>query len=141
MIRAVAAALVLSLAAAPSVARDGATLRLDVRLPSAGGIVRIAVFDREDAFRRSADPVRTAELPARGDRVATVFNDLPPGRYAVVAYQDRDSNGKLDLWPVGAPKEPYGYSRDARNLFGPAAWSRASFQLTAEGGAQSFTLK
>jgi uncharacterized protein (DUF2141 family) len=44
---------------------------------------------------------------------------LPKGAYAVSAFHDVNNNGKLDTNPFGMPKEPYGFSNNARGTFGP----------------------
>ena len=36
--------------------------------------------------------------------------DLPPGRYAIQLYQDRNGNGQLDQGRRGIPLEPVGFS-------------------------------
>jgi uncharacterized protein (DUF2141 family) len=36
--------------------------------------------------------------------------NLPPGKYAILAYCDKNANGKLDETLLGVPKEPYGFS-------------------------------
>lgn len=36
--------------------------------------------------------------------------DLPPGRYAIQLYQDRNGNGQLDHGRRGVPLEPVGFS-------------------------------
>ena len=57
------------------------------------------------------------------------FTDLAPGRYALSAYYDANDNGKLDRGTFGIPKEPYGFSRDARSNFGPPEFRDAAFAV------------
>jgi uncharacterized protein (DUF2141 family) len=47
------------------------------------------------------------------------FPDVPPGRYAAVAFQDLDGNGTLDRTRLGFPKEPFALSRDAGRRHSP----------------------
>ncbi len=35
---------------------------------------------------------------------------MPPGAWAVAAYQDLDGDGRLGRTPLGLPLEPYGFS-------------------------------
>ncbi|MEH3148298.1 MAG: DUF2141 domain-containing protein [Methylobacterium frigidaeris] len=53
--------------------------------------------------------------------------DMPPGTYAVLAYQDTNGNGRPDRTPLGLPTEPYGLSngagRRARPDFAAAAFT------------------
>jgi uncharacterized protein (DUF2141 family) len=41
------------------------------------------------------------------------FPDLPPGRYAVAAFQDLNGSGSLERTKLGLPMEPYALSNDA----------------------------
>lgn len=43
-----------------------------------------------------------------------VFTDVPPGRYAVQLFVDLNGNGQLDLSLRGIPREPVGFSGNAR---------------------------
>ena len=54
---------------------------------------------------------------------------LPAGVYAISAYFDLNSDGKLNRNSVGAPKEPYGFSNNARGEFGPAKFKDAAFRI------------
>lgn len=51
---------------------------------------------------------------ARGTPDRLVFDDVPPGRYAIQAFLDLDGNGKLDVSPRGIPEEPVGFSGEPR---------------------------
>lgn len=100
-------------------------------LKSAQGQVVVALFDSEAAFKSKAAPVRTATAPAQADRVEIAWRDLPPGRYAAVAYHDRNADGRLNVLPIGLPTEPYAISNDAPARFGPPAWKAAVFEVHA----------
>lgn len=75
--------------------------RLKVRaehVESDMGMVRVEVYEDADAFTgtRTAEPLREQVLPAAPGRVTAVFDDLPPGRYAVRVMHDENNNGVLD---------------------------------------------
>ena len=55
---------------------------------------------------------------------------LEPGLYAVSVTHDVDGNGHLNTGAFGKPEEPYGFSNDARGMFGPAKWKDAVFEVT-----------
>jgi len=44
---------------------------------------------------------------------------LKPGAYAIAAYHDENDNQKLDKAFTGIPTENYGFSNNARGMFGP----------------------
>lgn len=134
------AAMSLGLMIAASEAR-AADLSLTLRTLGSGGNLAIAVYDSAEALRQSRDPVATRTVPASGGAVSLTIPGLTPGRYAVAVFHDADSNGELTLWPVGLPREAYGFSRNARGRFGPPAFDAAAFDLPATGSRQTITLR
>lgn len=129
-------------AAATLVGGSAAAADLTLTFPGlkAGGQVVVAVFDSAATWKSTSQPVRDYKLPA-ADGPVKVVTDLPAGRYAVMAYHDRDGDGRLDTLPVGLPTEPYGFSNNARGAFGPPKWDAAAFQLPAAGAAQTIRLR
>lgn len=134
------AILVLALAglASPVAAAD-LTLRIATR--AAGGLLAVAVYHDADAFRRGEGPVATRTIPRTGGVTTVAFTGLAPGRYAVAAFHDTDANGALTLWPIGLPREAYGFSNDARGRFGPPPFAQAAFDLPASGATEAFALR
>ena len=124
----------------PSVAFAG-DLVLSLTTREAVGSIAVAVYRDADSFRRSEGPVKTITVPRTGSSTTVTIRDLPPGRYAVGTFHDTDGNGRLSTWPVGLPKEAYGFSRDARGRVGPPSFDAAAFDLPAAGGRQAITLK
>jgi uncharacterized protein (DUF2141 family) len=108
--------LLLALLLAPA---HAATVDVHVTNVAAGkGKINVAVCDREhflkDCVYHGSAP---AQLNAAGETVVTV-QGVPAGTWAVLAYQDENSNDDLDRL-LGIPRENYGFSRDARGHFGP----------------------
>lgn len=104
-----------------------------------GGVVQVAVFDSEKAWKANR-PIHTVTAPVeRGSAHARL--ELPDGVYGLMAFQDLNQNRRLDTLPIGLPKEPYGFSNDARGMFGPPAWASAQFRLDADGGRRAIRLK
>lgn len=104
------------------------------------GQVSVAIFRTAADWKARSRPAWAGVRPAHGEQVRLEL-DLPPGAYGVMAYQDRNSNGRLDTLPIGVPTEPYGFSNNARGSFGPPQWAAASFTLPAQGATQSLRLK
>ncbi len=84
-----------------------------------------------DAEQWLKKPLRGERVTA-GERVLLVFRDLPAGRYAVTAFHDENSNGKLDSNLMGMPIERLGYSRDAKGNMGPAKFDDAALLLDVD---------
>lgn len=108
---------------------SAASVEVRVQGVSAKGKVKVAVCDKASFLK---DCPHSASSPAReGETVVTVDN-VPPGAWAVLTYQDENDNGQLDRNVLGIPKEPYAFSRDARGRFGPPSFEDAAFTLGEE---------
>lgn len=118
-----------------------ADLTLDLATRASGGRIAVAVYRDAEAFRRGEGPVASRMATRTGAVTRVVFTGLPPGRYAVAAFHDTDANGRLTLWPIGLPREAYGFSNDARGRFGPPPFAQAAFDLPASGAVQAFALR
>ncbi|MGA0546986.1 DUF2141 domain-containing protein [Brevundimonas sp. VNH65] len=136
-----AAAAVASATARPVGARTQQTsLLLEVEATRREPI-SVAIYRDADGFRRNEAPVRTLTL-ARDAEVSRAFVvNLPAGRYAIVAWQDADGDGKPTRARFGGVSEPHGYSRDARGRFGPPRFEEAAFDLTPGGVTQRIILR
>jgi uncharacterized protein (DUF2141 family) len=88
--------------------------------------IRVSVFSEKGFLEKS---IQTKSVVVSGNKVIVEF-DLPPGEYAVSTYQDLNSNGKLDRYFIGKPKEPYGFSNNVKPL-GPPSYEDCKFNLTS----------
>lgn len=107
----------------------------------ARGVVLCALFDSKAAYDANKGPIRTLELPASQGNFSATLAGLPPGRYAVKSFHDRDGDGKMKFNPLGMPLEPYGFSNNARAPFGPPSWKAASFDVKPGANSQSIRLR
>ena len=135
----------LSIALAALVLSAGSALAGDLTLSlttgASGGKIAIALYRDAESLRRNSGAVRTVMVDRTGPVTTTTLTDLEPGRYVVAVFHDTDGNGRLSIWPVGLPKEAYGFSRNARGRFGPPSFDSAAFDLPATGTRQSITLR
>lgn len=97
----------------------------------AGNQIRVAVYSAKapEQFPSDDQFYRGVVSDATGDRLSVVIADLPPGRYAVAAYVDNNRSGRQDKNFLGVPKEIYGFSNNARGLFGPPDFAAAAFDI------------
>lgn len=123
-IRFALSAVLLSIAA-PAMA--GAPIEVAVtNVTSTRGRIHVDVCT-EKLFLTS-DCVYVAEAPAQLGTTVVTVPDVPPGRYAVQVFHDRNGNGKVDRGLFGIPKEPIGISRDAPIHLSAPKWDDAWFE-------------
>jgi uncharacterized protein (DUF2141 family) len=128
---------------APARAQDqAATLVIHVQgLSPKGGTLRLGLYDQASYPDDDSTPVASADVKAEeGDNVITLAN-LPPGTYAIQAFQDINSNNKMDTSWFGFPLEPFGFSRDARPSFSKPRFADVKFELVPGMNAQTLHLQ
>ncbi len=136
-----AAALVLCAGVPASAAPGTASLEIHVRNVSPkGGIMRLGLYDAA-GYPEDKAPVASADVAAvRGETVITLKN-LEPGTYAIEAYQDVNSNDRMDTSWIGLPLEPYGFSRDASPILSKPGFERVKFTLATGRNTQVLHLQ
>lgn len=94
---------------------SAATLDLEIRGISKGGILNLEISSSKEAFEKDEDETgvvkRIAERVGRGTYQRSF--EIPPGTYAIKLHIDENENGKLDTNFIGIPKEQYGISNNA----------------------------
>ena len=101
------------------------------------GFVIATIFDGEKNFLNRPGAFASVRLRAQPAQLSFALKNLPPGKYAVVAFHDQNDNGKLDFDPSGQPTEIYGFSNGAREAGGPPKFTDAAFEI----GNQSKTIE
>lgn len=96
------------------------------------GEIQIAIFDDPHVFPDQAKAMRRASCAADGEMVDVNLSKLPPGEYAIAAFQDANNDGVLNRNALGIPTEVYGFSNDARGRFGPPDYRLAVLDATAD---------
>lgn len=108
----------------------GIEVRFTGTVPGGPVLVRLcrqSEFGRPCRFNASVQPDADGRAVAR-------FADVPAGRYAVESFQDVNRDGRLNFNLMGAPSEPWGYSRGARGALGPPGFTDAAVAVAAGGG-------
>lgn len=100
------------------------------------GAVLVALFDSEAAYD-AGKPVASEMIPVTGETAAGLVKGLKPGRYAFKAFHDLDGDFKMAANPFGMPTEPYAFSNDAKPQGGPAAWTKAAFEVSETGAVHA----
>ena len=118
-------------AAAQSVSVNGngrCNLRVIVEgFQSDRGFAKIGLCNTKEAFELSEERATIhATVRIVNKKAEYIFRSVPAGRWAVSAYHDENSNGKLDKGMFDKPTELYGFSNNARGMF-----SRPDFEQAA----------
>lgn len=61
------------------------------------GQIRASIYREPETFRKEDRAVAVVSVPAQKGDLKLAFMALPPGRYAIMAYHDADSDSKLGL--------------------------------------------
>src|ERR1043166_9360408 len=104
------------LLALPARADNAGTASLTVRIENVNpqwGMLRLGLCDAA-GYAHDTDPLMGADVTAEPGMTTITLTGLAPGTYAIEAYQDLNSNDKMDKSWLGLPLEPFGFSRDAR---------------------------
>lgn len=94
------------------------------------GQVLCSLFSSATDFPKKTEK---ATAHARSDishgRAVCEFGGIGPGTYAVSAFHDENSNGKMDTNFMGIPREGVGASNNAKGHFGPPKFEAAAFRF------------
>jgi len=97
------------------------------------GVARVAFFLDASTWPDGDSSIfATAVVPISNGQASAVFENVPAGPFAVSVFHDENGNGELDSVALGIPSEAYGFSGDARNMFGPPSFEQARMELAAD---------
>ena len=80
-------------------------------LKNNNGVCRACIFNNPSSFTsETAIPFKCITVPIKNQSATALFNDIPPGTYAMFVLHDENNNNKMDKNFIGIPKEGYGAS-------------------------------
>ena len=88
--------------------------------------------NQNDAMRK----VRASTAP-----MTVVFDNLPPGVYAVGAYHDENGNDHLDTNILGLPVEGYALSNGVRAVMSKPTFQQAAFSVGEQGAVVALHIR
>lgn len=91
------------------------------------GTIYIAVYNSKDNYMNAAKASYLGIIKPVNESVSYVFHNVPDGEYAATVFYDENGNGKLDTHFWGIPKEKYGFSNNAKGMFGPPKFDKSKF--------------
>ena len=93
------------------------------------GKVKVALCNSSKNYDDHKSPYIGKDIPIENNKAVIEFDELPYGEYAIKAFHDEDENDDLNTNILGMPVEDYGFSNNARGVFGPPSWESAKFNL------------
>ncbi|MCB4358608.1 DUF2141 domain-containing protein [Quatrionicoccus australiensis] len=95
------------------------------------GMLRASLYRTPESFRKEVQALQVVSVAAAPDDVRLVFDGLAAGSYAIMAYHDENSDGKLNLRLGMFPTEGYGLSNNPK-VFGPPKFADSAFDLKGD---------
>lgn len=95
------------------------------------GKLFIALYTSEDNFLKNSDKTRGTRVIVKNKKAVAYFKDLKKGEYAISLFHDTNNNNKMDTKIFGIPKEPYGFSNNAKGFMGPPKFEDAKFSVNS----------
>jgi uncharacterized protein (DUF2141 family) len=96
------------------------------------GTVQICLMNDAKQYLKDCYIGRTYRFAADKPR-QMVFDSIPPGEYAIMAFHDVDGNGRLNTnGAFGLPSEPYAFSNNPNTWFGPPKQRKCVFNLKGD---------
>lgn len=105
------------------------------------GYVKVALANSIQNYKNHKNPFRGLTIGIQQNSATAIMEDIPFGEYAVKAFHDEDANDDLTTNFLGIPIEDYGFSNNARGMFGPPGWDNAKFKLDKDTLRIEITIK
>jgi uncharacterized protein (DUF2141 family) len=124
-------------------APQGITVTVKVTdIRNSKGVVRACMTTDAKRFPRcqGSENAHRAVVDA-GPSVTFAFKGVRPGKYAIAMLHDENNNGKADRVLGMAPKEGYGFSRDAPVRMAPPKFAEAAFDIGSEPLSQTIKMR
>jgi uncharacterized protein (DUF2141 family) len=104
------------------------TVRVTVTgIKNTTGKVEIGLYNDKATFPDYFEVFKGASLSPDTNGITYTFKELPEGRYAIAAWQDKNNDKKLNKNLFGSPTERYGFSLNKFGIFGPPDFDDISF--------------
>lgn len=103
-----------------------------IGIEEAVGQICYAVYENEEDYKESENQFSAGCIAIDSVNFQYVITDVPPGTYMISLFHDEDNNEELNTNWIGMPREPFGFSNDARGRMGPPKWEDASFVVKGD---------
>lgn len=91
------------------------------------GKVFLALYNSKENFLKSSKTTKGTNAVVKNGKAIAYFKGLQKGEYAISLFHDENDNNKMDTKIFGIPKEPYGFSNNAKGFMGPPKYKDCKF--------------
>lgn len=103
----------------------------NIKIPK--GQILLALYDSQENYDAEKSPKHyIKKVAVSTHNTAIIFEDLPPGYYAIKAFHDANNNAKIDTNLIGIPKEQYGFSNNVMGRLGPPTFEQSRFRVQGD---------
>jgi uncharacterized protein (DUF2141 family) len=111
----------------------GTILLTVVGLHNDNGDVKVGLFNSAESFTgKTKDKFGGAIIKIQNKKAQYVFPNVPFGEYAIKLFHDENGDNKINTNFLGIPTESYGFSNNAKALFGPPSFEKAKFIVSSD---------
>jgi len=105
------------------------------------GRCQACLFNNAANFNdKGGKPFQCVKTSINGNAVQVVFENIPPGTYALFVLHDANNNNKMDKNWLGIPKEGYGASKNKLPFAAAPGFKENQFMI-AENTVMHFTIR
>jgi uncharacterized protein (DUF2141 family) len=97
------------------------------------GDIKVGLFNSAESFTgKTKDKFGGAIIKIQNKKAQYVFSNVPYGEYAIKLFHDENGDDEINTNFLGIPTESYGFSNNAKALFGPPSFEKAKFIVSLD---------
>ncbi|MEM7466097.1 MAG: DUF2141 domain-containing protein [Pseudomonadota bacterium] len=135
------ALLLITVYCAPSVFAADIVVTVTGLKSATGNIIARLHADPESFPMDPSKGVAEISVPITDKTTTFTLEDIDPGTYALAVVHDENGNNKLDFNRLSIPKEPVGFSNNAKGFMGPPKFKKAQFSVEKDDVALNVRVK
>ena len=98
-------------------------------LKNNNGDVKMGLFNSKESYNGEKKKFKGIIIKIENKKVKWEVKNIPFGEYAIKTFHDEDEDDVVDTNFIGIPTESYGFSNNAKGLFGPPSFNKAKFHF------------
>lgn len=114
------------------------------QLKTSAGQVCLSLFSGPKGFPSGgagSDLLVSKCTPVVNSSATFSFSDLKPGKYAITAFHDANTDGKMNKTAFGLPEEGFGFSNNPEIAFSAPTFAETEFQVSETKSTVSIKFK